>query len=70
MAIKIDKGVPIPTDTRGRPQKYPWREMEVGESFVGDINARSMTSRVGYTTGYKFTSRKIGENEFRIWRVK
>ena len=70
MAIKIEKGVPLPRVERGATRKYPWHEMGVGESFVGDKNARSMISRVGYTTGYKFTSRKIGENEFRIWRVK
>lgn len=70
MTINIDKGVPIPTDLRGRPKKYPWREMDVGDSFVGGVAARSLTTRMGKSTGQKFTSRKIGENEFRIWRVK
>lgn len=70
MAVNIERGFPIPKETRGRPRKYPWHEMDVGDSFVGGKNARSMISHVYGTTGYKFTSRKIGENKFRIWRVK
>lgn len=70
MTINIDKGVPLPRAIRGRPQKYPWHEMCVGDSFVGGVTARSLITRVAKHSGYKFTSRKIGENEFRIWRVK
>lgn len=70
MDIKIDKRVPIPPDIRGRPKKYPWHEMGVGDSFVGGVTARSLITKAAKATGFKFTSRKIGENEFRIWRVK
>lgn len=70
MSFKIEKGLPIPAETRGRPKKYPWHEMCVGDSFVGGVTARSLITRMGKRTGQKFASRKIGENKFRIWRVK
>lgn len=43
LAYKIDQGIPIPE--RGRPGmiRWPFREMEVGESFyVGDYSRDSM----------------------------
>lgn len=70
MSFKIEKGIPLPKAIRGKPKKYPWHEMDVGDSFVGGVSARSLVSRAGKAIGFKFTSRKIGENEFRIWRVK
>lgn len=70
MTVKIEKGVPMPHGRAGRATKYPWQEMNIGDSFVGGVTARSLITRMGKSTGQKFTSRKIGENEFRIWRVK
>ena len=36
--VKIDKGLPIPETHLGRPFKFPWREMEVGDSFTVTAN--------------------------------
>lgn len=70
MDVKIEKGVPMPHGRIGWATKYPWYEMNIGDSFVASGGARSGLSHMAKATGFKFTSRKIGENEFRIWRVK
>lgn len=69
--IKIDKSVPIPKHA-DRNGKYPWREMEIGDSFVvssaGD-KLPSAASWAGKRHGLRFTCRKIDENTTRVWRI-
>jgi len=70
--IKIEKGIPIPKDVRGRKSKYPIEKLEVGDSFhVESITRQSLFSscRKYVNMGWKFTTRKTG-NGIRIWRVK
>ena len=39
MTIKVDKDVPTPTYIRvGRPARYPWSEMGVGDSFFVPVS--------------------------------
>lgn len=68
--IKIDKGVPIPKSGLGRPAKWPWVEMKVGDSF---FMPKPATSTGAYTIGKrlkrKFVQRAEGKGT-RIWRVK
>lgn len=74
--IEIEKGIPIPgvgeIYGRGRSPKYPWGEMKVGDSFVAK-SVRGQINRAAVNAGYKhqskFTVRKIGENEYRVWRI-
>ena len=77
---QIDKNVPIPKPAgpkhRGGPWKYPWREMEIGDSFfvVGKTS-----SNVGLLSGVrkryskrKWTMRTLTEDSVcgvRIWRI-
>jgi hypothetical protein len=70
---KIEKGIPIPP-REGRPPKFPFREMNVGESFLLD---RPMKNASPLIHSYKkklfnkdFTARTVGENQTRIWRTK
>lgn len=37
MIFKIDKGLPMPKISKGRPRIYPFSEMEVGDSFAVPI---------------------------------
>lgn len=37
MTFKIDKGLPMPNISKGRPRIYPFPEMEVGDSFAVPI---------------------------------
>lgn len=65
--IKVEKGVPIPT-ARG---KYPWKGMEVGDSFV-IVNCTNSVKRGLHSCasryGYRICTRREGAG-FRVWRV-
>lgn len=66
--VEIEKGVEMPE----RRVKYPWREMEIGDSFVHEGKyavARSMASTTGRNLGKKFSVRKMPDGKARIWRV-
>ena len=69
---KIEDHVPMPTEPEsGRPAKYPFRAMKIGQSFfanVPDVNTTQWTKR----TGYKFRVRHTTENGVtgvRCWRI-
>ena len=72
---KIDKDIPIPkiSGRTGCPPKYPFRMMEVGDSFF--IAGKSATIS-GLFLRYmprKFTCRSVVENDIsgvRIWRIE
>ena len=79
--IKIDKAMPIPPSAHlGRPAKYPYASMNVGDSFF----VPSMASRAGVSSrakhfGIKITTRMISEidpdtgkmvNGYRVWRIE
>lgn len=68
--IAIEKGIPIPNSGAGRTPKYPWRTMEVGDSFFAENvrNVSAMAAAAMRRTGLKFTVRKV-EDGHRIWRV-
>lgn len=81
--IKIEKDVPAPPYKAGRPRKYPFPSMEVGDSFTvpllgimtpkGDKAAAKLTSAAGFyarTHGGQFTVRVDRENNVaRCWRI-
>ena len=68
MDIKIQKGVPIPPVRR----KYPFREMQVGDSFfvaggkpsvAGAISSATKTGRGRFRTAKE-------KGGLRVWRVE
>ena len=72
--IKIESDIPLPSSLAGRPKKYPFSEMNVGDSFV--IQSRSerdsisgIVSRLSKKNGTKFTVRKTADG-YRCWRIK
>lgn len=73
----VEEGVPIPEIKRGRrdyTSKYPFRDLEVGESFfVPDRSKKASLggycTRMGNRLGRKFTLRVI-ENGVRVWRTE
>lgn len=73
--VTVDKGVPLPPLVAGRHAKYPWRTMEVGDSFVfpgARSGAGASIVNGAKATGFKFTQRVVtenGERVVRIWRV-
>ena len=75
--FKIEKGIQLtPSQTN---QKYPFFEMEVGDSFIiSDVYTSEEMNRCGNASrswakqrgnGRKFALRKTDKNEIRIWRT-
>lgn len=67
MTIKIEKNIPI-------PYRYPFKQMEVGDSFeVPEEVTRSAVSvaalRFGRRHGMIFSIRFTPEKKLRCWRV-
>ena len=73
MSVQIDSHVPAPGAASGRPRKYPWLELEVGQSFlfpqfITSGGAAAAMSYASKTYGLKFTVRKTPEG-YRCWRI-
>jgi hypothetical protein len=74
-AVKIEKGVTLPPRKySGRPWKWPFPEMKVGELFAvpKDTNPDSFRNRAVYASAKlqrKFTTRKMEDGTLRCWRV-
>lgn len=78
--IKIEKGVVSSGLTgRGRGGRYPWHQMEVGDSFQvpSDVSPNSAyglareanVSAALAGSGKKFTVRKQADGTYRCWRL-
>lgn len=71
MAIEIEKGVPIPP-IKAAKNTYPYREMQVGDSFFIPGKKSSEVTTHSKSTGHmKFTRRTVVENGVkgvRVWR--
>jgi hypothetical protein len=78
--FEIEKNVPIPEKVykggKGRKPKYPWFEMEVGDSFFVPNPPRQKNGHIAPITSVpskryapkRFVYRKEGEG-VRVWRV-
>lgn len=65
--FKIETGIPV------KKNKYPFPEMDVGQSFfiATDLEARKIrraATAYGSRTGKKFSTRKI-KGGYRCWRI-
>lgn len=74
-AIRVDKHIPLPNRIggSGRPARYPWKNMNVGDSFVFPkevkrSTAQSLTYKTGKTNGRRFAIRTVAEG-IRCWRL-
>lgn len=73
---KIEKNIEMPEIKKGGKQniRYPWKQMEVGDSFfvkgIDDGYVRRAISQFHSThkDGARFSSRKV-EDGTRVWRV-
>lgn len=74
--MKIEKNIPIPT---GKATKYPWAEMEVGDSFLFECeysNSKQTNlhcNAIGWSKRNriesKYVTKKV-DGGVRIWRIK
>lgn len=81
--MEIEKGIPVPSDYAGPGRRYetklggeyPFKHMEVGDSFTVPKERRTAVSvacvRQSKKHGKRFTARKTECGKFvRIWRVE
>lgn len=75
---KLEKNVPMPLGSvdRGAKRKYPWLEMEVGDSFAIPAGQHESvrTSASAWEARHPedprmFTVRKTENGTYRCWRV-
>ncbi len=68
--INIDKDIPIPP-LRKWEGIYPWREMEVGDSFVSNRALNSVNPPLQLKAlGWRFVKRTMPDGTVRVWRIK
>lgn len=71
--FQIERGVPMPA-VRSSGAKYPFADMEVGDSFTAPEIERTRISGACQNKARqgdkKFTIRKTGDGFIRVWRVK
>lgn len=71
--LKIESGVVIPSETRGRPSKSGMQEamekMQVGQSIVVPRTHTGCRTRISRILKMKFTSRALPDGKIRIWRT-
>ena len=80
--IGVDKGVPLPpASVVGRARRrYPWRELNVGDSFLVPIRKGqtvkalqrqigSLADSIRNRSGMRFTVRQADDG-VRVWRVE
>lgn len=71
---KIEKGIALPESSarRGTPPKYPWRTMEVGDSFLFPREKKSPHSQAHQSSiiyaPRKFIAR-LTPDGVRCWRI-
>jgi hypothetical protein len=67
----IERGIPITPQPRATV-KYPWHEMEIGDSFLMEgkdtKTASANASATGSRIGKKFSCRKV-DGGVRVWRL-
>jgi hypothetical protein len=78
--IQVDRGIPVPeVKLRPKPRarkekcKYPWHEMQIGDSFLvkdhrPSCSIQAMASDRGKRDGRKYTTR-VTTKGVRIWRI-
>lgn len=67
--IKIEKGIPIP-EVGGPCIKYPFRQMEIGDSFVVPKGVRTSLSGNAIRQGIQIKTKSISSTHVRVWRIK
>lgn len=75
MGITIEKNVPMPKNGVGRPAKYPFDDLAVGDSFFVPVPAVRFSGQLysaGKRYGKTFASRSVvekGVEGTRVWRT-
>lgn len=75
MTIQIDKGIPVPAHNKKYAKKYPFQEMEIGDSFLMPLpDGKSPGSLYAAMSGAKkrfninLTAARV-DGGVRVWRI-
>ena len=69
MAYRVSRKIAIPSTGAGRDPKYPFPELEIGESFeVATTNEKNAARKRFEHRGQRIVTRST-DNGFRIWRI-
>lgn len=70
--FRIEKGIDLPKFSGDQSRRYPFPDMEVGDSFAippeQAIRIRTAANNWGKLNGRKFSTRKHGGG-YRVWRI-
>ena len=75
MTIRVEKGIKVPQ--LPKHNRYPFKDMTVGDSFMvsynempagGAQNVRTAAYHTGKINGTKFTVRRV-DGGVRVWRI-
>lgn len=66
MEITIQKGISIPPASQAG--RYPWKSMEVGDSFYAEMKRPGAFHTAARHQKIKISYRKEG-NGYRVWRI-
>jgi hypothetical protein len=70
--IVVERGVAVPVSGVGRPSRYPYRTMAVGDSMFCPGNGAISTYHWSRATGFRFVTRAVterGRYGCRVWRI-
>lgn len=75
MNYPVEKGIPLPPKSKTGPRtRYPFEEMQVGDSFLvpdGKAKNRALAiamTRAGKMLGTQYTQRQVSDG-VRVWRI-
>ena len=72
MTIMIEKNISLPNGSDGTRGKYPWSQMQIGDSFLVPGKTSSTMSGCAFYQGTKRSARYACRNVdggCRVWRV-
>lgn len=67
--VKIEKGIPMPDTSEHGNTKYPFHELEIGDSFLCNSRWSHQLCSDRSRNGKKFIARKQPDGRYRIWRI-
>jgi hypothetical protein len=68
-SIQIDKGIPLPTGGKSGVRRWPFDQMEIGDSFFStDLALQSAAHSWAALHRKKIITRKV-DGGVRVWRV-
>ena len=73
MTFEIASNIPIPNPQKGRRAKYPWRVMEVGDSFFVPDKKTNFIAGVAWHQKYRYGTEwtcRAENGGVRVWRTK